>query len=149
MSSLLKIVAVFFTLSSFMVTATGCASVVSSLPMIIAAVQDGMIVVDTIARFADSYFAKHPGGAINPEKVHAAIERSRLALDAALRAAQGVDKLDQAQVDNAFAEFKLAYTDLIALVAPMGIAASGDRMMASQGGLTVPTPLAMTLKVKK
>jgi hypothetical protein len=125
----------------------GCAAIVSNLPVIIAAVQDGSMVVDTIARFVEMYFAKHDKPPVDPEKVRTAIERTRMALNAALRAAQGAEKLNQAQVDAAFADFKQAYLDLTALVAPLGVQ-TGDKLSARPGGLLVPEPMALKLKVQ-
>jgi hypothetical protein len=126
---------------------SNCATLVTSLPVIIAAVQDGSMVVDTIARFVELYFAKHGDKSpVDPEKVRTAIERTRMALNAALRAAQGAEKLDQAQVDAAFADFKQAYIELTALVAPLGVR-TGDKLSARPGGLSVPEPMALKLRV--
>jgi len=123
-----------------------CATVVSALPAVISAVVDGALVLDTIASFIRRYFAERP----NPDalaKVEIAIARARAALDAALRIAQGAQKLDQAKIDEAFADFRVAYQELLILVQPFGIS-SGDKMAATPGGLQVPAPLAITLKVK-
>ena len=105
------------------------------------------MVVDTIARFVDVWLAKHPGRP-DEARIRGAIEKTRTALDVALRAAQGAQKLDQAQIDAAFADFRIAYTELLALVAPLGVQ-SGDTLAARPDTITVPTPLALTLKVRQ
>lgn len=133
-------------LFALVTTTPGCAAFISKLPVVISAVTDGMLVLDTIEAFSHSYFTVHPDAAKSAQ-VDALIAKSRTALDAALRIANASTELDQAQVDAAFTDFKTAYTELIALVESIGIKASGTRLQASPGGLTVPQPLAFTIKV--
>ena len=138
---LVRILPLTIALAVPVLAAPGCATVAAYLPTVIAAVQDGALVVDTIERFADRYFAAKP----NPElqkKADQAIARTRSALDAALRTASGAQDLNDAKVDEAFAEFRRAYTDMVALLGPLGLS-TGEGLRASPGGLTVPTPLAM------
>jgi hypothetical protein len=127
-----------------------CAAVVTTLPAIIAAVVDGALVLDTIASFIRRYFAAHPDPSNQDKllKVEIAIARARAALDAALRIAQGAEKLNQAKIDEAFADFRMAYQELLILVQPFGISSGGDKLAATPGGLKVPEPMALTLKVK-
>ena len=132
-------------LSALMLSAPGCAALTSNLPAVIAAVQDGTMVVETIARFVEMYVVSHPGK-VDEAKIRGAIERTRTALNVALRTAQGAEKLDQAQVDAAFADFKAAYIDLLALAAPLGVQ-TGDKLMAKPGTVNVPEPMALKLKV--
>lgn len=124
----------------------GCATLAPYLPTAIAWAQDGMIILDQIQRFVDAAFARHP----NPElqaKAEKAAARARAALSLALRTASGADKLNQAQLDAAFAEFKAAYLDYTALVGPLGVSSGGARLAASPGGgLVVPEPLALVRK---
>lgn len=130
----------------FSFTFAGCAAFISKLPIVISAVTDGMLVLDTIEAFSHAYFTVHPDAAKSAQ-VDALIAKSRTALDAALRIANASTELDQAQVDAAFTDFKAAYTELIALVESIGIKASGTRLQATPGGLVVPQPLAFTIKV--
>jgi hypothetical protein len=123
-------------------TAPSCATVAGYLPTVIAAVQDGALVLDTIERFADRYFESRPNAELQ-KKADIAIARTRSALDAALRAASGAQDLNDAKVDEAFAEFRRCYTDLVALLGPLGLS-TGQALRATPGGLTVPTPLAMS-----
>jgi hypothetical protein len=127
---------------------SGCAAIVSNLPAVIAAVTDGMMVVDAIEAFVRRFFAASP----NPDlqrKVDVAVSKTRSALSAALRISDGAQKLDQAQVDAAFADFKTAYLELVALVAPLGVQQQGDTLRATPGGgLVVPEPLALRLRVR-
>lgn len=104
------------------------------------------MVVETIARFLETYLAAHPGK-VDEAKIRGAVERTRTALNVALRIAQGAEKLDQAQVDAAFADFKAAYIDLLALAAPLGVQ-TGDKLMARPGIVNVPEPMALKLRVR-
>ena len=125
-----------------------CATVSSMLPHVIAAVVDGMGVIDAIAHFVGRYFDRNP----NPEAqktIDAALLKCRKALNAALHVAKGADKIDQARVDAAFEEFKQAYLELIDLVRPYGVSMDSDEketFSASADGtrLTVPTPESIT-----
>lgn len=126
----------------------GCAAIVSALPAVISAVTDASLVLSTIESFVNAYFASH-ADAEKQKSVALAITRARTSLDGALRIAHGAEKLDQAKVDEAFAEFKIAYTELIGMVDSIGIKSGPqNRMMAGPGTLTVPQPLALSLKVK-
>jgi hypothetical protein len=55
--------------------------------------------------------------------------------------------LDQAQVDAAFTDFKIAYLQLLALTAPLGVQ-TGDKLMARPNTINVPEPMALRLRVK-
>lgn len=130
-------------------TAPGCATIAPFLPKVIAAVTDGALVIDTIDRFVDRYFESRPNAELQ-KKVDVAVARTRSALDAALRIASGAQDLNQAKVDEAFKEFRLAYQDLLALVGPLGVmAGGGGKLQARPGGLLVPEPMAMTLVVPR
>lgn len=126
--------------------APGCAAVVSALPAVVAAVTDAALVVDSIERFVTRYFVAKPDPA-RQKDVEAALARARAALDVALRVAQGAEKLDQQQVDAAFAEFRLAYEELLVLVKPLGVS-SGEALRATPGGLAVPEPMALKLRLR-
>jgi hypothetical protein len=120
----------------------GCAAIVGNLPTVLAYVQDAQLVVSAIESFVNAVFAT----GVKPElqkPVAVAIARTKAALSAVLRAGTGVDKLNQADVDAAFKEFQLAYTDLINLVQPLGVSAGGGALKATPGGLVVPEPLAI------
>lgn len=125
---------------------SSCAAVVSSLPTIIAYVQDGSLVVNTIARFVDQYFTVSPNAELQG-KIDSAISRTNAALDLVLRAASGTGKINQGKVDEAIADFRQAYTDLLALVAPLGVRQGTSGLLRSTpaGGLIVPTPLALKI----
>jgi hypothetical protein len=125
-----------------LVVPVSCAAIVPYLPTVVAVVQDALIVVDQIKNFVDGVHVVKPD--VDLSKVYFAISRTKVALDAALRATNGVDKLTREQADAAFADFRVAYQDLIALVAPLGVK-TGDHLAAAPGTLTVPTPLALKL----
>lgn len=120
--------------------AGSCAAVMSALPLVVAAVQDSTLILDAIERFVHAQPGKH-------DEVDAKIAKARAALMMALRTAQGIDKLDQVQVDAAFADFKIAYLELIVVSRPLGVH-SGEKLSLAPGGLVVPEPVALSLKIK-
>lgn len=120
-----------------------CAAVVSYLPTVVAVATDALLVVDQIKAFVDGVFVIKPDPDLQ-KRVDQAIARTKTALDAAIRIASGADKLTKEQAAEAFADFRVAYQDLIALVAPLGVS-TGETLRATPGGLTVPTPLAIKL----
>jgi hypothetical protein len=124
------------------VAATSCAAVVSALPTVIAYAQDAAFILDQVAKFVDAYLAVHPDAALQ-KRVSVAEARARSALDLALRTATGAQDLDQAKIDAAFSDFRLAWQDYLVLVGPMGVTAGAPRLAAApSGGLLVPDPLA-------
>lgn len=130
----------------------GCAAVASVLPDVIAAVTDGVLILDQIEDFVRRYFAANP----NPEKEKAlakALAKARGALIAAQRASKGAEKLDQQKVDEAFADFRVAYQELRALVDGVPgfrVQKPGEpKLTAGPGELVVPEPEALTLKVAR
>jgi hypothetical protein len=139
----MKLARVALLFAALSVPVASCAAVVAALPTVSAVVIDAMLVVDTIAQFVDGVFKVKPDPELQA-KIGKAIARTKIALDAALRIAQGTDKLTKEQLDGAFADFRVAYADLIALVGPLGVT-TGEGLHARPGGLTVPTPLALKL----
>jgi hypothetical protein len=125
------------------VSTASCAAVVSYLPTVVAVVTDAILVIDQIKVFVDGVFVMKPAPELQ-KKIDQAIARTKVALDAALRIANGTDRLTKEQADAAFADFKVAYQDLIALVAPLGVS-TGQTLRATPGGLQVPEPLALHL----
>lgn len=137
------------TLLGASISTSSCAAAIAGLPAIVAGVTDAMLIVSTIDSFAKTYFATHPNP--NPElqlKVEGAIAKVRSSCDIVLRVANAGEKLDQAQEDAAFADLKTAYSELIALVGPIGVHEEGATMRAAPGGgLIVPAPIFLTLKL--
>jgi hypothetical protein len=125
--------------------APGCSTIFSNLPSVLAYVQDGQLVLSTIESFANAFFAARPDASAQ-KAVNEAIAKAKSALDLAVRAAEGVDGLKQADVDAAFKSFSLAYQDLISLLGPMGVHVQGSKLQATPGGLLVPEPLCFRLK---
>lgn len=124
-----------------------CAAVMTHLPMVIAAVTDGSMVLDAV----ESFVKKSPAVLADEARraqVETALAAARAALSVALRLAQGVRAMDQAQVDEAFRDFRLAYAALLQLVGPLGVKTSGGNLMAvSPGMLLVPEPLAFRVRL--
>src|SRR5687767_9504873 len=90
-------------LAVWMAIPVGCATISSKLPIVISAVTDGMMVLDTIEAFVRQFFGKHPAPETQ-QKVEIAIARARGALSTALRTAHGAEKLDRAEIDAAFTD---------------------------------------------
>jgi hypothetical protein len=111
--------------------------VVDNLPRAVAYAQDGLIALDIVETAEKTAFAIHPDAALQA-KVELGIADARTALDAGLKICLGGEALNQAQIDQAFASFKAAYTDVMALLGPLGIqrvpAASGGKSGARPGG---------------
>lgn len=142
-------VLVAFILALSIVAQPGCATVVSKLPVVIGAVTDAMMILDSIEMFIEAYFGRHPEVDEGiQKKTRQAMSRTRSALHVALRIAQGSQNLNQAKIDAAFADFKVAYAELLALIAPFGVSSSSDlRMSVTSDSLRVPEPMALTLKI--
>ncbi len=125
-------------------TLTGCPAMLAALPDVIAAVTDGTQILDAIESFCTAWFIQHPS-VESQQKVSEAIAKARLALNIALRTAQGAKNLDDASIDAAFNDFKNAYIELLSLVKPYGVKESAlpsMKMRAAPGELVVPQPLA-------
>lgn len=129
------------------ITTSGCGTLTASLPAVLAAVTDGIMVLDGIQMFVDAFFRAKPNADVE-KKVSDGMLRARAALNAALRLSQGAEKLDQAKIDEAFAAFRLAYADLLVLLGPLGVQQQGAAFKATPGGLVVPVPLALTVKAR-
>lgn len=143
MIAFMKRVAVLFLAVFFVASVPSCAAIYSNLPKAVAYAQDAQLVVGAIESFSHAYFQVSP----NPElekKVDTGIARARTAIDGAIRACEGTGALRTADLDSAFDEFRVAYSDLINLVKPLGISTGGTQLKATRGGLSVPAPLALS-----
>lgn len=138
----MKPIRVLLLAAALTVPVASCAGVVTYLPTVVAVVTDALIVIDQIKVFVDGVHAVKPE--LDLHDVYVAIARTKTALDGALRATNGVDKLTKEQADAAFTDFRVTYQDLIALVGPLGVKV-GDHLNASPGSLQVPEPLALRL----
>lgn len=128
---------------------TSCAAALSLLPDVVAAVTDGMQIIEAIERFCNLYFIKHP----DPHAEMAvgdAIAKARDALNVALRTAQGAKELNDKQVDAAFEDFKQAYIALLGLVRSYGVTEATmptkPTLRVQEGRLVVPSPMAFNMK---
>lgn len=140
--------------AALVTTGPGCSALFSNLPTVIAYVQEAQLVVSAIESFANAVF----NAGILKEKqkdITVAIARTKAALSGVARVSSGAEKLNQADVDAAFVEFRLAYTDLVNLMKPIpGFSVEGQRLYASgptagmpdeppAGRLKVPQPLLL------
>lgn len=138
--------------ASLSLGATGCSTffekVLPVVAKVITTVQDAEQILNKLDRAAQLYFAASP----DPEqqaKFERAMGKARSALNAATRAANGMEKLDQQAIDTAFADFKVAYQEVLNVLGPLGVARQqGDQVLLSASGetLTVPPPLALEAK---
>lgn len=124
-------------------TLPGCGAVVALLPKVVAVATDAILIIDQIQRFVDRWFAARP----DPERqkeVQKALDRSKVALDLALRISQSAEKVRDRQVAAAMAEFRKAYADLLSMVEPLGVrqVGRGEGLSAPPTALLVPCPLA-------
>jgi hypothetical protein len=129
---------------------TACAPIMAALPTVIAAVTDAVVILDQIEAFVDAYFARNPDP---PKQALAAkaIAKTRASLNTALRTSRGTEELNQERVDQAFAEFRAAYQDLLVVVGPLGVRPPGALTAAPASGevLEVPEPEALHLSVRR
>lgn len=131
--------------------AVGCAHlqpVVNDLPRAIAYAQDAELALDIAETAERSIFMVSPNPALQA-KVETGIADARTALDAGIRICLGGENLSQAQIDQAFGNFKQAYTDIMALLGPLGVhrANPGGKSGARPGGgYVVVDPLLVASK---
>lgn len=131
---------------------SGCATLGTLLPDVLAYVSDGTQVLDAIDRFVQTYFTAHGVAAEERVKYTEAMATARSSLNSALRATQGVKDLNDQKVDEAFADFKAAYLELMKVAGPFGVKpATGVKAFRAVpgGGLEVPEPLAFHPKKAK
>lgn len=130
----------------------GCAAIASNLPTVLADVQDAGIIISSIEAFMQIFFSIHPDAA-KQQEVANAIQTARTALNVVLRTAQGVDGLDNKNLDQAFQDFESAYTSLLQLVAPYGVHPGNTPSMkafpGAQPQLVVPPPTLVIHAHKK
>lgn len=127
----------------------GCAAVMPLIPQIVSIVTDAMVVMGIIDNAAQEYFRSHPN--VDPmvrAKYVQAFQKAMVALNAAQHALRGAEDLDQKQYDAAFAEFKAAYQELLALLEKQGMMNQQYLSAAPGEQVYVPTPEALSYKVE-
>lgn len=127
----------------------GCAAIMPLLPKIVSVVTDAMLVMDIIDTAARTYFDTHPQ--VTPEvrqKYANVYTKALAALKAAQAACRGAEELDQAQYDQAFAEFRKAYAELMELLGKQGML-QGQYLAAAPGEqVYIPEPVALSYRVQ-
>lgn len=121
-----------------------CAGFVSMLPKVLADITEASIVIDHIEHFVNDGFALLPNPGAQ-KVVASAIQRARDALAMATRTANGAQALDANQADAALNDFRVAYADLLKVVAPFGVkqTSAGAFSVGVPGELLVPEPMGM------
>jgi len=128
--------------------APGCATLPAALPGILSVITDGILVIDTIKNFIDTYFRAKPNPVLE-QQIDTVIARALSALQVALSLTQGVQDIDQAKLDAAFADFQQVYTQLLALIAPLGVTQQGNTLQRTAQGLVVPEPVIMVQSMRR
>jgi hypothetical protein len=103
--------------------ATGCAAFGGLTPILHAIItrgQDAIVILNILQSAISAFFAVRPDPSLQ-SKVDLAYQTAALALDAAIRTANGTDKLTAEEADEAFSEFRKAYGDLVQLLANLQI----------------------------
>ena len=119
--------------------------VVDSLPKAVAYAQDAEIALTIVETAEKTAFAVKPDPALQA-KVELGIADARTALDAGLKICMAGTSLSQAQIDQAFTNFKTAYTDILSLLGPLGVHRTtvGGRSSARRGEYVIVDPLLVS-----
>lgn len=147
MKKFLMMIPLLFSLSA-------CSAMSSVLPVlvdIVTAVQDAQTILDTIDA---NVTALSKAGNIPDDvlkKYAQTMEKARAGLRIALRATSGAQSLSQQQVDQAFADFRGAYKELVDLLKSVGLVGTDGTMRVSPEGaqMQLPEPLALNIRVRK
>ena len=130
-----------------------CATIVPMLPKLVAVVTDAMATLTVIDSAVDGWLDQHPN--VDPKlrrDYEAAYTRCVTALNAANHALAGAEKLDQQDIDAAFAEFRAAYLALRDLLVMQGVAvAAGNGELSVSASpsdaIVLPVPEAFTYRL--
>jgi hypothetical protein len=128
-------------------TNVSCSALVH-VPKVIQAIDVTVQVIDAIDKFAADLFAVQPDAELQ-KTVKQAIARARIGLQAGKDTLQGVENVSQAKYLEAFAEFRAAYEQVLALLGPLGLQTKGGEMRARAapgGGLMVPPANELPIK---
>jgi hypothetical protein len=124
---------------------TGGCMHAQALSKIAAGISDAQVVLDLVQSAVNQFFAMRP----KPDaqaKVQEALDRSRLAVGVAIRAANGAQALSDDQLAAAFANFEKAWGELQALLTEFGVSQQDGTFGAGAGGYRsppIPVPLAV------
>jgi len=124
---------------------SGCSlfrTVVPVLSTATAVAQDASTILSLLQTASDAWFAGRPNPTLE-EKVRKGISDAKLGLLTAIRTANGATELDAGDADNAFADFRAAYANLVSLLKSIGIVGVDGMVGISTGEkVSVPSPLA-------
>jgi len=144
------------TLCGLLVTQTGCPAFIAALPTVGEIVADGVAILGMISQAVAAYFRSNP----NPSeqaKIENGITKAQQALITGEQILSGIQNATAGQTAQAFAAFSAAYSELMQLIAPLGIVPAQPVVTTSDAGavavaaisptprLAVPTPLAVRL----
>jgi hypothetical protein len=136
------------TLALSLTTLVGCAAVLPLIPKIVSVITDAVLILDTIDTTVQEVFRQNPD---IPDRTRAkytiVMTKAQQALNSAQHTLQGTQDLDQKQYDAAFAEFKQAYTELLALLEKEGLM-QNNMLGSGEGAVQIPQPEALTYKVE-
>jgi hypothetical protein len=146
----LRIVVTAGALAVLLLTASGCATLFEKVLPVVARVltivQDAEQILNQVDAAARSFFTASPDK--EREKQYTkALAKARSALNAATRAAHGLEKLDQQAIDQAFDDFRIAYQEVLSILGPLGLVQEkDDQLLLSaqfEDPVVIPRPLAI------
>lgn len=130
------------------VTATGCAAVIPMIPKIASVITDAIAILQIIDGAVQEFFRTHPDAPPELRARYTALHaKSLAALNAANHSLEGVEDLDQNQVDAAFAEFRAAYLELRDFLASEGLMVGGVVKAGDGTEIQIPEPEALTVRI--
>lgn len=109
-------------------------------------VQDAASILSTIRSVVEIFFMAHPAPGVQAT-VEKALADAELGLNAAVRATRGAKELSKEQLDAAWRDFRLAWSELEHILHDAGVV-TGDGKFAvaregREGEIRFPVPLAM------
>ena len=144
--------AAIFAASLACASITGCGLLHAAVPVIseiVAIVSDAQEILAIIDAAAQLFFAQHPELVEARARYTSIMSKAHVSLDAAIRTMRGATELEQNKVDEAFANFRVAYGDLLALVESLGLTHGGKFAAGPRAGEAIPQPIAITYRVAK
>ena len=135
----------FILMLALLTVTPSCAAVLRALPTVIQYVQDAQMILDMLDAQAQPLLKQFAGEEVKKEYSRAMVV-ARQSLQVALRSTKGADELSKSQTEEAFRDFRIAYTNLEAILRRAGVMGVDGAMKASPGApsIEVPKPMALT-----
>ena len=139
---------VFTPIAALPLMTGGCAALVTALPFVLEGITDAMLILDQVQSFVSLYFAQHKDQQALYEKIVKVIDKVRSSMIVAERTAKAAKDLSDKDVQAALKDFSDAWTELMAIVNPIGVSTAlpGEAPHAAPGKLVVPQPAIFQLR---